>query len=107
MLEEEKAGQTWQAQASSGGLLETSVGALCQECVQLPPLEELLPDSGDMESEWPMFSTSVVYAATCNFGHKACYTSHASVAELSGGHQHRETYEYMKGCLRGAVKMNN
>ncbi|MED6291314.1 hypothetical protein CHARACLAT_022270 [Characodon lateralis] len=40
-LEEEKARQTWQAQAHSEGLLGTPGGALGQGCIQLPPPGEL------------------------------------------------------------------
>ncbi|KAI3356636.1 hypothetical protein L3Q82_017829 [Scortum barcoo] len=48
------------------GLLGTSGRALCQGGLQLPPPEELLTDSEggwtDIESEWTMFSASIVDA---------------------------------------------
>ncbi|KAI3362586.1 hypothetical protein L3Q82_001673 [Scortum barcoo] len=50
------------------GLLGTSGRALCQGGLQLPPPEELLHrflrEAGDIESEWTMFSASIVVDVT-------------------------------------------
>ncbi|KAI3356013.1 hypothetical protein L3Q82_017286, partial [Scortum barcoo] len=55
-----------QTQTYCEGLLGTSGRALCQGGLQLPPPEKLLTDSkreaGDIESEWTMFSASIVDA---------------------------------------------
>lgn len=72
-LEEEKAGQTWQAQRDSEGLPGTFGGALNQGHAQLPSVEELFPDTveaGDMESYWAMSTASIVDVATWSCGHK-------------------------------------
>ncbi|KAI3362223.1 hypothetical protein L3Q82_012541 [Scortum barcoo] len=74
-LAEEEVGQTWQTQTYCEGLLGTSGRALCQGGLQLPPPEELLTDSeGGWEtltdSEWTMFSASIVDAAVRSCGRK-------------------------------------
>ncbi|KAJ0006646.1 hypothetical protein NQD34_013919 [Periophthalmus magnuspinnatus] len=66
--------QTWQVQVYREGLLGTS-GAPCQEVFNSHLQENfsLTPgEAGDMDSEWTMFSASVVDAAARSCGRKVC-----------------------------------
>ena len=56
----EAAAQTWQAQTGSEGLLGTPGGGTRQAGLQLPPPGAV----GDIESEWAMFPSAIVEAAT-------------------------------------------
>ncbi|KAI3374861.1 hypothetical protein L3Q82_021401 [Scortum barcoo] len=61
---EEEVGQTWQTQTYCEGLLGTSGRAFCQGGLQLPPpkksFSQIPREAGDIESEWTMFSASIV-----------------------------------------------
>ncbi|KAI3362600.1 hypothetical protein L3Q82_001686 [Scortum barcoo] len=63
-LAEEEVGQTWQTQTYCEGLLGTSPGrALCQGTSHLQKSFSQIPrEAGDIESEWTMFSASIVDA---------------------------------------------
>ncbi|KAI3357128.1 hypothetical protein L3Q82_015602, partial [Scortum barcoo] len=73
-LAEEEVGQTWQTQTYCEGLLGTSGRALCQGGLQAPTSgrasHRFRGEAGDIESEWTMFSASIVDAAVRSCGRK-------------------------------------
>ncbi len=69
----EEAGQTRQTQTCREGLLGMSGRVPYQKDLQLPPppsFNRIPRESGDIKSEWTMFSTSIVDAATRSCGRK-------------------------------------
>ncbi|KAI3355124.1 hypothetical protein L3Q82_017997 [Scortum barcoo] len=98
--------ETWQTQTTyCEGLLGTSGRALCQGGLQLPPpgrashrFRGRLREAGDIESEWTMFSASIVDAAVRS---SKLWTQDGDDREYKGLIQ-----DFADWCLRNNLQIN-
>ncbi|KAI3375841.1 hypothetical protein L3Q82_004117 [Scortum barcoo] len=92
-LAEEEVGQTWQTQTYCEGLLGTSGRALSVREVFNSHLRksfsQIPREAGDIESEWTMFSASIVDAAvrSCGTQARSLVPVVAATPEPGGGHR--------------------
>ncbi|KAI3376551.1 hypothetical protein L3Q82_016999 [Scortum barcoo] len=97
LLSKEEVGQTWQTQTYCEGLLGTSGRALCQGGLQLPPLRksfsQIPREAGDIESEWTMFSASIVdwrQFEVWSVDARSLVPVVVAIPEPGGGHRNEE-----------------